>query len=465
MRWALFWLVALGLASTAMAADEDKDLELIPRGEPLAKPASPPQSADHSARIYIENALTFNTLRNDLLVPAPPPLAPHWEERLLGDVRAEWRLAPGVLAAYSGRLNILARDGLGFPNRGNVTHDLRELNVSVEPRPRDYLDLGRINVKSGVALGFNPTDFFKARAVVDPLTADPSALRDNRLGTLMVRGQHLGEGGSISLVYAPKVTSAAAIGDDPDRGFSPLFGRTNASDRWLVKTSARLHDDFNPELLLYRENGRTTFGANLTESIGQSTVAYVEWAGGRRRGITDEALAFGRQTGTIPAFAPAVIEQGGQERFRSQAAIGASYTTENKITFNLEYHYNGAGLSRADWSRWFATGEGRPASSAIARQLWFIREYAAERQEPLQRHSVFLRADWVDFLVPKLELTGFVLADAAGGSTFLQLEANYARTDLWSFGVLATATTGGRRSNFGSLARAGSVLFKATRYF
>jgi len=460
MRLALSWLAALGLASAAMAADEDEDLGRIPPAEQAARPAVAGQPAGHSARIYVEDALTFNMLRNDLLVPAPPPLAPHWEERLLGDVRAEWSLAPGALVAYSGRLNLLARDG-----QGNVTHDLRELHLSVEPRPRDYLDLGRINLKSGVALGFNPTDFFKARAVVDPLTADPSALRENRLGTLMVRGQHLGEGSSISLVYAPKVTSADPIGDDPDRGFSPLFGRTNASDRWLVKASARLADDFNPELLLYRENGRTKVGANLTESIGQSTVAYVEWAGGRRSGIIDEALAFGRQTGTIPAFAPDVIDQGGQERFRSQAAIGASYTTENKITFNLEYHYNGAGFSRDDWSRWFAVGEGRAATSAIERQLWFIREYAAERQEPLQRHAVFLRADWADFLVPKLELTGFALADAADGSTLLQLEANYARTDLWSFGVLAAGTTGGRRSNFGSLPLAGSVLLKATRYF
>jgi len=464
MRRALCWFALLGVASAAMAANEDKDLDLIPQAEPAAKPAAA-QPASHSTRIYVENALTFNTLRNDLLVPAPPPLPPHWEERLLGDVRAEWSLAPNALVAYSGRLNVVARDGTSFTSDGGVTHELRELHLSVEPRPRDYLDVGRINVKSGVALGFNPTDFFKARAVVDPLTADPSALRENRLGTLMVRGQHVGEGGSMSLVYAPKVTNADPVGDDPNRGFSPLFGRTNASDRWLVKGSARLHDDFSPELLLYHENGRTTLGANLTESVGQSAVAYVEWAGGQRRRIIDEALAFGRQTGTIPALAPDVIDQGGTERFRSQAAIGASYTTENKITFNLEYHYNGAGFSRDDWNRWFAAGEGRPASSPIARQLWFIRDYAAERQEPLQRHSVFLRADWVDFLVPKLELTGFVLADAADGSTLMQLEADYARTDLWSFGLLAAGTTGGRRSNFGSLPLAGTVLFKVTRYF
>ncbi len=204
---------------------------------------------------------------------------------------------------------------------------------------------------------------------------------------------------------------------------------------------------------------------NIAESVGQSAVVYLEWSGGRRPGIVDEAFAFGRQLGSIPPSAPAVMTQGGAQRFRNQLAVGASYTTESKITFNLEYHYNEAGLSRADLDRWFALGAGLPDSSPIVRELAFIRGYASDRQEPLQRHSVFARADWVDFLVPHLELSGFVLADASDGSTLMQLEANYARTDLWSFGAIAGGTTGGRRSNFGSLPRAASVLFKATRYF
>jgi hypothetical protein len=145
--------------------------------------------------------------------------------------------------------------------------------------------------------------------------------------------------------------------------------------------------------------------------------------------------------------------------------VGASYTTESKLTLNLEYHYNEAGFSRGDRDRWFALGEGRPESSPIVRELWYIRGYASDFQEPLYRHGLFLRADWVDFLVPKLELTGFVLADAGDGSTLMQLEAEYSASDRWTFGVLAGGTTGGRRSDFGSLPRAASVLLKATRYF
>ena len=458
MRLAAGWLCCLALAGAAIAADEDKDLELIPRAEKPA-PAEQPAPASGSAgqRIYIENALQLTSLRDDLLVPFPPPLPPRWQERFFGDARVQWPLGSGAFFAYSGRLNFVAEEDLGFPNRGNVTHDLRELYASFEPETRDYLDIGRINVKSGVALGFNPTDFFKARAVVDPLTADPRALREDRFGAVMFRAQRVGETASIAALYAPKLTDPAPIITDPYRGFSPLFGRTNSTNRWLVKGSVQLGDGMNPEALLFGEEGHVKIGANVTESVGQATVVYLEWSGGRQLGIIDQA--------SLPAPVSTLINQGGEERFRSQVAVGASYTTENKVTFNLEYHYNGAGFSRSDWDRWFALGEGQSNTSPISRALWYIRGYAADRQEFLQQHGVFLRADWVDFLVPKLELTGFVLADARDGSTLLQIEADYAHTDNWSFGALANATTGGRRSNYGSLPQGASILLKATRYF
>jgi hypothetical protein len=460
-------LAGVAFAASVHAADENKDLDLIPQSPtPLAEaPAAPAVSSHAKLRLYVEDAASFASLRDGLLVPPPPPPPPRWENRLFADARAEWTPRPDTTLVYSGRLNLLAAEDLGWFSRGNVNHDLRELYASFEPQTRDYIDIGRINVKSGVALGFNPTDFFKARAVVDPLTADPRALREDRLGTLMVGGQHLGEKASVSVAYAPRVTDPAPVAVDPDRFFDPLFGRTNGTNRVLVKASALLADGVNPEALLFWEDGRYKAGLNFTETIGQAVVVYAEWSGGKRLGIIDEALAFGRRTGTIPPAAPDVITQGGEESFKSQAAIGASYTTETKITVNLEYHYNGAGFSRADWDRWFALGEGRPGTSPVNGELWYVRAYAADRQEPLAQHSVFLRLDWVDFLVPKLELSGFVSADARDGSTLMQVQADYAASDHWSFGLLATGTTGGRRSNFGSLQQESRVLVRATRYF
>ena len=462
----LAWLLIA--TAPAMAADEDKDLDLIPQAAPAAQADAKPPASRFTRRAFIENALGFTSVRDDLLVPFPPPLPPRWEERLLADARVEYAISPTAFVLYGGRLNLLAQEDLGFPNRGNVTHDWRELYASVEPRPRDYLDAGRINVKSGVALGFNPTDFFKARAVIDPLTADPSALRDDRLGTLMLRGQHVGEGASFSALYAPRVTDPAPIAADPYRGFNPLFSHTNASNRWLLKGGMKV-GDVDPEAVLFGQDGDWKVGASVSRPIGQATVAYVEWSGGRRLGIIDEAIAFGQKTGTIPPSAPVPISQGIDKRFRNQLAVGASYTTESKLTLNLEYHYNEAGFSRSDWDRWFALGDSlspprRPGSN-LSQELWYIRGYASDFQEPLYRHGIFLRGDWTDFMIPKLELTGFVLADAGGGSALMQLEASYSASDRWTFGVLAGGTTGGRHSDFGSLPRAASVLLKATRYF
>src|SRR4029077_5400772 len=121
-------------------------------------------------------------------------------------VRSEWRLGPALRVTYSGRLNLRLEEGLGFPNRENLTHDLREAYLSWEPLDRLYFDAGRINLKSGVALGFNPTDFFKTRAVVEPLSLDPTVLRENRLGTVMARAQHIWERGSLTAAFAPALS-------------------------------------------------------------------------------------------------------------------------------------------------------------------------------------------------------------------------------------------------------------------
>ena len=46
---------------------------------------------------------------------------------------------------------------------------------------------GRINVRNGAALGYNPTDFFRSGALRSVVSIDPNSLRENRLGTVMLR--------------------------------------------------------------------------------------------------------------------------------------------------------------------------------------------------------------------------------------------------------------------------------------
>ena len=165
---------------------ENQDLERIPPAiqSPSEAPTTQESSRAPTQRLYVESALTVTSSRDDLIVPAPPPPAYNWQERLFADVRWQWRLGDRVQASYSGRLNLRFENDISFPSQENLINDLREASVQWEPADGTYLDIGRINVKSGVALGFNPTDFFKTRAVVEPLSADPTVLREDRLGTL-----------------------------------------------------------------------------------------------------------------------------------------------------------------------------------------------------------------------------------------------------------------------------------------
>lgn len=451
-------------------ADQDKDLDLIPKAvqqETTNTRVAAPKAIDTASRLYLENAFSVTSLRDQPVVPAPGPRPFNWQERLFLDVRKQWRLASPLTFTYSGRVNFRAEDDLSFPTHENVINDLREAYLGWQAWDRTYFDLGRINLKSGVALGYNPTDFFRTRAVVEPLSADPTVLREDRLGTLMLQAQQLLEGGSLTVAFAPKLYDPSPIYTNIDLpSVDPMLDRTNAQNRFLAKGSLNIGERFSPELLVYREGSQTRFGTNLAESFGQKWVAYLEWSGGRRASLVDDALRYGRDTGTLPAHAPGVIPESSHESFQNELAIGASYTTESRITFNLEYHLNQAGFTQADWRNWFAAGhDGRPVASPIVGELWYLRNYALDQQQPTGKHSAFLRADWVDAFIPKLELTGFVNVDLYDGSGLLQISADYYLSDHWTVGGLVATNFGRARSDFGSLAQAANFMFKVARYF
>jgi hypothetical protein len=199
--------------------------------------------------------------------------------------------------------------------------------------------------------------------------------------------------------------------------------------------------------------------------LGQKVTAYAEWTGGRRADLIVDALQYGHTTGTLPAGTGTLLPTDSTRRFLNELSVGVSYTTERKVTFNLEYWLNQTGFTRSDWNNWFALG-GNGAVSAQARgALWFLRAYALDQGEPIGAHSVFLRVDSVDTFIPKLEVTGFVDSDLADGSSLAQLGVDYYLSDHWTVGGLITAYIGGRHSDFGSLSPAATLLVKVARYF
>jgi hypothetical protein len=451
--------------SPARAADEDSDLDRIPAQLPAALPADQIGTSSKDVN-YLGDALALFGNRTGLAVPFPPPDPASWENWLFLDTRDEWRLGDQWRLNYSGRLNFRSSNSIPFPTHENVRNDLRELFVEWQPTETTWFELGRVNIRNGVALGFNPTDFFRPRTVVEALTADPSVLREDRLGTLMLTGQTLWRHGSVTVAYAPKVTNPSAIYNIRDElSFDPGLDRTNAEDRFMAKTTINLGDQFNPELLWYHAGNRTEAGTNLTAQIGRNIVAYLEWAGGTRSDLITDAFRYGEMTGTLPAAVATLLPNSTASRFMNDLSVGASYATDNRMTFNLEYHLHEAGLTSRDWSNWFDTSMTRGFIPGVNAALWYLRSYAQDQQEPISRHLAFLRWDWQDAFVKDLELTALAIVNIQDASGLVQATAEYHLSRAWTLGGLVSGTYGGRRTEYGSLPGEASLLLRANHYF
>lgn len=210
-------------------------------------------------------------------------------------------------------------------SRYNAVDTLKQAYVSWQASPNALVDLGRVNLREGVASGFNPTDFFKVGALRSVVSIDPESLRENRLGSVMMRGQLLWSGGSMTALVSPRLDT-----HPNDATFNPDLGATNARTRYMLSGSQRLFGNFSPQWLLYGGEGiAPQLGVNATTLIDDATVGFVEYAIGRGSAVGDFA-----QTASS---------------WVSKLATGVTHTFASKLSLTLEYDYDGASASGAAW--------------------------------------------------------------------------------------------------------------------
>lgn len=471
--------VVAGLVALAPApARAGDDVDLIPQEVVAAKPALAPRTTPATAtdaaaapsalrhtlhsKVFAEDAFSAWSPSVSVPVPYPSPLAA-WENRTSLDASLQWKARPWLTLTLSDRLNVSEQDGHRSVSADTLRNDLREVSATLEPIARTYLEVGRINVRNGSALGFNPTDFFKTRTLVGQSSLDPSVVRQNRLGTLMVRAQTLWSWGSASVAYAPKVAEPSPVTENSPVGIDPRFDATNATHRVLTALNLELFD-LSPQLLGYFELHRSKLGANVTRSIGDAVVAYAEWAGGPEQNLIARASAFGKQTATLPVAAPVLPPASTDVSFRNDVATGFSWTVATAITFNVEYHFHESGFTRSDWKNWFDLGAAPGAPPALTGALWFVRGYASDQQEPVSQHQLFIRADWPRAFTPDLELGAFAFVSLLDGSVLSQLSASYYLSDAWTASAFVSGNLGDGRTERGSFPQRGNLILQLTRY-
>ncbi|WP_245964676.1 hypothetical protein [Trinickia dinghuensis] len=336
-------------------------------------------------------------------------------------------LFPGWRAVLSNRFDTGWRDANG---KYNAVDTLKQAYISWQPTQSTIVDAGRINLREGVASGFNPTDFFKADAIRSIVSIDPASLRENRLGSVMLRGQLLWAGGSLSALVSPRLAASSSDGT-----FSPDFGATNRQWRYLISGTQRLFGRFSPQWLVY---GGTDippqFGVNATALLDDATVFFVEYAGGRGKALADAPSA--------------------GNSFHSRLATGATRTFPGKVSATLEYDYDGLGANRATWN----------ALAMDPARYGAYREAATQARELTTRNSVFSYVTWQDAFVLDLDVTLMGRYDLVDNSFFAWIEARYhwPRAD---FAVQWQADHGGSHSAFGAASQSNILQAIVTFYF
>jgi hypothetical protein len=291
-----------------------------------------------------------------------------------------------------------------------------------------YLDFGRINLREGVASGYNPTDFFKARAVQTTVSFDPTALKVDRLGVFMANLQSVADWGTVTVAAVPRLTDTVSTGQT-EAPFSFALDRTNALAAGFIKVSPRINERLSVDAIVFqRERDELQTGLNLSYLLNDSTVLNLEYAGGRLVSLP------GPDTAEPP------------RAWGHRVAANFVWTSPFGPDFTLEAEYASNALSAQQWRDWRHIN-----SAGLAQQLNALIAQQNLLQEPLVQLNGFARVSWSNaFGRTGLNLAGFSLVNAYDGSVLWQIEISQALNSTLSLNGQFNGFEGREGTEFGS---------------
>ena len=384
-RAVLYPLLAVALihATPAIGADANAETDALDL-QSAVSPTAPTAPPSHDTRLFVEGAIGNASQRYSL------------GSRNIARVSLDFfhtaRLGSGLRAVFSDRLDqIHPRDA----GASETVNSLREAYLSWQPEGgHTVVEFGRINLRYGPGYGYNPTDFFRDGSLRVITTADPFALRENRLGTVMLRAQRLWTDGSLSVAFTPK------LADRPSpNAWSLDLGSTNNRDRGLLALGTQFTQRISSQLLVYKQQGSSpTLGGSLTALLSDAAVAHLEGTHGSESDLLSRVLA-------SPSSAAK----------RNRLVAGVTYTTLGKLSVTGEYQYNGFGLDQSGWAA---------LAASPATQLAYLRE-ALRLQELAPRRAYLIYVTQKSLGWKDLDLTAYLRLNPADDSRLAWVELRH----------------------------------------
>ena len=417
-------LAALAQSATLSIA-QTQVLAQVGGFDPLALESAPVENVETQSNIklFVEGAIGTSSRRYQL---GNANL-----RRASLDFNYSGRVGQGMRVVFSNRVDNIHPTSLGSDSTIN---SLREAYLSWQSVDgSDIVDIGRINLRYGPGYGYNPTDFFRDGSLRTVTSANPFALRENRLGTVVLRGQRLWTGGSLSVAYSPKLATRASAD-----GWSLDLGATNNRDRGLVVLGTQFSESVSTQLLAYKENGLSPkVGASITALVSDAAVAHAEWSRGSEPDLLRRALL-------LPDI----------KSTRNRFAGGLTYTTLGKLSLTAEYQYNGFGLDKSDWTALTA--------NPLNQVNYLLQAQRLQDQVPRQAFLIYVTQK--DVGMKNLDLTAFLRVNLEDHSrlAWVELRHHWSNFDL---AVQYQQNMGRSSSEYGILPDRRVIQVLGTYYF
>lgn len=332
------------------------------------------------------------------------------------------------------------------------TFNIKDLYYKINKNEKYFLELGRINIKEGVARGYNPTDYFKGSAALT-LSNDPKDKKDNRLGSVLLQGTAILDNITLKVIYSPKICTDEESIWRNKKYFGLHLDETNDVHRTSLYLGYTGYENTSIYGLLHYNEDDLNLGFNLSH-IDERSIWYVESS---IKKTSNDASELVKTLNISPIIAETFYSK---KEYMPEVVFGLNYTSESNIVTAVEYIYNSGGFSNSDWDNFFILN----SHFQYEEQLKELRNKLLNAEKIMSQHTVFTMVEKSD-VVPSLDITLMSWLNPEDKSTLAQLSASYSYEDNMTFDVNVRTYIGSSETEYGSYINDYELLLSMAYYF